>query len=97
MTTIDDVQSPADEERRNLLTGATAAAGGLALAGASLPFLASPAPSERARAQGAPVEAGGGGAGARPGVVPPGGVEAAGGARQAGMAAAAHTRHARGP
>ena len=57
MTTIDDVQSPADEERRKLLTGATAAAGGIALAGASLPFLASLAPSERARAQGAPVEA----------------------------------------
>ena len=57
MTTIDDVQSPADEERRKLLTGATAAAGGIALAGASLPFLASLAPSERVRAQGAPGEA----------------------------------------
>jgi len=57
MATIDAVQSPADEERRKLLTGATAAAGGIALAGASLPFLASLAPSERARAQGAPVEA----------------------------------------
>lgn len=57
MATIDDVQSPADEERRKLLAGATAAAGGVALAGASLPFLASLAPSERARALGAPVEA----------------------------------------
>ena len=55
MTTIDDVQSPADEERRKLLAGAAAAAGGVALAGASLPFLASLAPSERARAQGAPA------------------------------------------
>lgn len=36
MTTIDDVQSPADEERRKLLKSATAAAGGPALAGASL-------------------------------------------------------------
>lgn len=57
MATIDAVQSPADEERRKLLTSATAAAGGLALAGASLPFFASLAPSERAKALGAPVEA----------------------------------------
>src|SRR3990172_7998298 len=55
MSTFDDVQSPADEERRKLLARATAA-GGLALAGASLPFVASLAPSERARAQGAPIE-----------------------------------------
>lgn len=41
---------------RRRLTQATAAAGGLAIAGASAPFLASLAPSERARAQGAPVE-----------------------------------------
>jgi len=45
MSTFDDVQSPADEERRKLLARATAA-GGLALAGASLPFVASLAPSE---------------------------------------------------
>jgi len=57
MSTIEQVQSPANEERRKLLTDATAAAGGLALAGASLPFLSSLAPSERAKAQGAPVEA----------------------------------------
>lgn len=57
MATIDDVQSPADEDRRKLLTSATAAAGGLALVGASLPFLASLAPSERAKALGAPIEA----------------------------------------
>ena len=56
MSTIEQVQSPANEERRKLLTDATAAAGGLALAGASLPFLSSLAPSERAKAQGAPVE-----------------------------------------
>ena len=42
---------------RRRLTQASAAAGGLAIAGASAPFIASLAPSERARAQGAPVEA----------------------------------------
>ena len=42
---------------RRRLTQATAAAGGLAIAGAAAPFLASLAPSERARARGAPVEA----------------------------------------
>lgn len=42
---------------RRRLTQATAAVGGLAIAGASAPFLVSLAPSERARAQGAPVEA----------------------------------------
>ena len=47
---------PPDLERRRL-TQATAAVGGLAIAGAAAPFLASLAPSERARAQGAPVEA----------------------------------------
>jgi len=57
MSTIDDLQSPADEDRRKLLAGATAAAGGIALAGASLPFVASLWPSERAKAQGAPIEA----------------------------------------
>lgn len=46
----------ADVTRRRL-TQATAAVGGLAIAGASAPFLVSLAPSERARAQGAPVEA----------------------------------------
>jgi ubiquinol-cytochrome c reductase iron-sulfur subunit len=47
---------PPDLTRRRL-TQATAAVGGLAMAGAAAPFLASLAPSERARAQGAPVEA----------------------------------------
>ena len=56
MSTIDGVQTPADEDRRKLLVGATAAAGGLALAGANVPFVASLWPSERAKAQGAPVE-----------------------------------------
>jgi ubiquinol-cytochrome c reductase iron-sulfur subunit len=46
----------ADPKRRRLLQQATAAAGGLTLAAASYPFLASLAPSERARAQGGPVE-----------------------------------------
>ncbi len=56
MSTIEHLQSPEDEERRQLLAGAAAAAGGLALAGASVPFVASLWPSERARAAGAPVE-----------------------------------------
>ena len=47
---------PPDLARRRL-TQATAAVGGLAVAGASAPFFASLAPSERARAAGAPVEA----------------------------------------
>ena len=45
-----------DARRRTLLSRATTAAGGLALAGVAYPFLASLAPSERARAQGGPVE-----------------------------------------
>ena len=46
-----------DLRRRKLLTQATAAAGGLTLAGASAPFLASLAPSERARSTAAPLDA----------------------------------------
>jgi ubiquinol-cytochrome c reductase iron-sulfur subunit len=46
-----------DPDRRRMLQRATSVVGGLTLAGASYPFLASLAPSERARAQGAPVEA----------------------------------------
>jgi ubiquinol-cytochrome c reductase iron-sulfur subunit len=45
-----------DSERRRLLVRSAAAAGGVAIAGASAPFLASLAPSERARSAGAPVE-----------------------------------------
>jgi ubiquinol-cytochrome c reductase iron-sulfur subunit len=56
MSTIEQIQAPDDEERRKLLAGATAAAGGLALAGATVPFVASLWPSQRARAAGAPVE-----------------------------------------
>ncbi len=56
MDKTEPVPSLRDEDRRKLLVGASAAAGGLALAGASAPFLASLAPSERARAAGAPIE-----------------------------------------
>lgn len=51
------VPPDAPDLKRRRLTQATVAVGGLAVAGASAPFLASLAPSERARAQGAPVEA----------------------------------------
>lgn len=55
MSAADHAGEPVDPKRRRLLEQATAA-GGLALAGASYPFLASLYPSERARAQGSPVE-----------------------------------------
>ncbi|TAK88034.1 MAG: ubiquinol-cytochrome c reductase iron-sulfur subunit [Betaproteobacteria bacterium] len=45
-----------DARRRKLLVDSTAVAGGVAIAGASVPFLVSLAPSERARSAGAPVE-----------------------------------------
>lgn len=45
------------KRRRRFLLGATGAAGGLATAAVAYPLLASLAPSERARAAGAPVEA----------------------------------------
>ena len=48
---------PDDIARRRTLVRLTAAAGGVAAAGAAVPFIASLAPSERARAAGAPVEA----------------------------------------
>jgi ubiquinol-cytochrome c reductase iron-sulfur subunit len=48
---------PEDISRRKTLVCLTAAAGGVAAAGAAVPFIASLAPSERARAAGAPVEA----------------------------------------
>ncbi|MGQ0546713.1 MAG: ubiquinol-cytochrome c reductase iron-sulfur subunit [Betaproteobacteria bacterium] len=51
-----DVHPYAPDLTRRRLTQAAGAAGGLAIAGASAPFVASLAPSERARAQGAPVE-----------------------------------------
>lgn len=48
--------SPPDLERRKLFSNAAAATMGLALGSAAYPFLASLAPSERAKALGAPVE-----------------------------------------
>ncbi len=45
-----------DHSKRRLLIAATAAAGGLAAAGAGAPFVLSLMPSERAKAAGAPVE-----------------------------------------
>lgn len=49
-------QPVSDPGRRKILLAATSAAGGAALAAASVPFIASMNPSERARAAGAPVE-----------------------------------------
>lgn len=46
-----------DTRRRKLLVSATAMIGGAGIAGASMPFVASMLPSERAKAIGAPVEA----------------------------------------
>jgi ubiquinol-cytochrome c reductase iron-sulfur subunit len=48
--------TPADPARRSLLV-ATATAGGIGVAAAAVPFVASMLPSERAKALGAPVEA----------------------------------------
>lgn len=48
--------APPDRRRRELLVSATGAALGLGAAAASVPFLASMAPSDRAKALGAPVE-----------------------------------------
>lgn len=47
---------PKDISRRKTLVRLTAAAGGVAAAGAAVPFVASLSPSERAKAAGAPVE-----------------------------------------
>ena len=47
---------PQDSSRRKTLVALTAAAGGIAAAGAAIPFVASLGPSERAKAAGAPVE-----------------------------------------
>lgn len=51
-----NIEGPADDSRRHFLTLATAATGALGAAFAAVPFIASWAPSERARALGAPVE-----------------------------------------
>ena len=48
--------APQDRSRRRTLVALTSAAGGLAAAGAAVPFLASLAPSERSKAAGAPAE-----------------------------------------
>jgi ubiquinol-cytochrome c reductase iron-sulfur subunit len=45
-----------DQSKRRILLAATAAAGGVAAAGAGVPFVMSLMPSERAKAAGAPVE-----------------------------------------
>lgn len=45
-----------DQRKRRLLVAVTSLAGGAATAGACVPFVASLAPSERAKAAGAPVE-----------------------------------------
>ena len=50
-------QEKTDQTRRNLLIG-TSVAGGAATLGAAIPFVISMWPSERAKAAGAPVEAG---------------------------------------
>jgi len=47
---------PRAASRRKTLVALTAAAGGVAAAGAAIPFLASLGPSERAKAAGAPIE-----------------------------------------
>jgi len=56
ISTAKEIRQLPDPRRRELLTQVTAAAGGLALAGAAAPFVASMLPSERARAFAAPVE-----------------------------------------
>jgi len=47
---------PVDKERRYFLIGATSAVAAVGVAGAAIPFLASWAPSAKARALGAPVK-----------------------------------------
>ena len=56
MSSSEYANGPTDSARRKILQQATTAVAGLALAGASYPFIASLAPSARARAQGGPVE-----------------------------------------
>lgn len=47
---------PRDASRRKTLAALTGAAGGVAAAGAAIPFLASLGPSERAKAAGTPID-----------------------------------------
>jgi len=56
MARVDSLDALPDIERRKLLVAATGAVGGAGLAAASIPFVASMNPSERARAGGAPVD-----------------------------------------
>jgi ubiquinol-cytochrome c reductase iron-sulfur subunit len=56
MRSEDDTNGHPDQQRRRLLV-ATSVAGAAAVAATAVPFIASLTPSERARAQGAPVEA----------------------------------------
>jgi ubiquinol-cytochrome c reductase iron-sulfur subunit len=50
------IGDPSDASRRKTLVRLTATVGGVATSGAAIPFVASLAPSERAKAAGAPVE-----------------------------------------
>ncbi len=52
MSTVGDI----DYKKRRLLTAAASVVGGIGIAYAAVPFIASWAPSERAKAAGAPVE-----------------------------------------
>lgn len=57
MSGQDDKDARSQSTRRKLLISATSAVGAAGLAAASVPFIASMAPSGRARAAGAPVDA----------------------------------------
>ena len=54
---MEDILNPKDESRRKLLVAATGTVGAAGLAAASIPFVVSMMPSERARAGSAPVDA----------------------------------------
>lgn len=54
---MEDILNPKDASRRKLLVAATGTVGAAGLAAASIPFVVSMMPSERARAGSAPVDA----------------------------------------
>lgn len=54
---MEDILNPKDASRRKLLVAATGTVGAAGLAAASIPFVVSMIPSERARAGSAPVDA----------------------------------------
>ena len=56
-TSTEVPEDPSSVDRRKLLVAATGAVGGAGIAAASIPFVVSMSPSERARAGGAPVDA----------------------------------------